>query len=91
MGGMGPNYSDVPSMVLLPELLYRHAFGQPLLTRATGVDGSAEERARSWTRTTTGPCESGVGADARAEDRSHCPPERFARLRDDCRGRSRTR
>ena len=32
MGGMGPNYSDVPSMVLLPELLYREAFGQPLLT-----------------------------------------------------------
>jgi predicted AlkP superfamily phosphohydrolase/phosphomutase len=32
MGGMGPNHSDVPSMVLLPELLYRHAFGEPLLT-----------------------------------------------------------
>ncbi len=32
MGGMGPNYSDVQSMVLLPELLYRHAFGQTLLT-----------------------------------------------------------
>ena len=32
MGGMGPNHSDVPSMVLLPELLYREAFGQPLLT-----------------------------------------------------------
>jgi len=32
MGGMGPNYSDAQSMVLLPELLYRHAFGQPLLT-----------------------------------------------------------
>ena len=32
MGGMGPNNSDVQSMVLLPELLYRHAFGQPLLT-----------------------------------------------------------
>jgi predicted AlkP superfamily phosphohydrolase/phosphomutase len=31
MGGMGPNCSDVQSMVLLPELLYRHAFGQPLL------------------------------------------------------------
>jgi predicted AlkP superfamily phosphohydrolase/phosphomutase len=31
MGGMGPNYSDVPSMVLLPELLYRHAFGRELL------------------------------------------------------------
>jgi predicted AlkP superfamily phosphohydrolase/phosphomutase len=32
MGGMGPNYSDVPSMVLLAELLYRHAFAEPLLT-----------------------------------------------------------
>src|ERR1700674_1315280 len=32
MGGMGPNHCDVQSMVLLPELLYRHAFGQPLLT-----------------------------------------------------------
>jgi hypothetical protein len=31
MGGMGPNNSDLPSMVLLPELLYRHAFGRPLL------------------------------------------------------------
>jgi predicted AlkP superfamily phosphohydrolase/phosphomutase len=32
MGGMGPNRSDVQSMVLLPELLYRHAFGKSLLT-----------------------------------------------------------
>jgi predicted AlkP superfamily phosphohydrolase/phosphomutase len=32
MGGMGPNHSDVQSMVLLPELLYRHAFGRALLT-----------------------------------------------------------
>jgi predicted AlkP superfamily phosphohydrolase/phosphomutase len=32
MGGMGQNQSDVPSMVLLPELLYRHAFGHSLLT-----------------------------------------------------------
>jgi predicted AlkP superfamily phosphohydrolase/phosphomutase len=31
MGGMGPNRSDVASMVLLPELMYREAFGQPLL------------------------------------------------------------
>ena len=29
-GGMGPNRSDVPSMVLLPELAYRQAFGRPL-------------------------------------------------------------
>lgn len=32
MGGMGPNNCDVQSMVLLPELLYRHAFGHSLLT-----------------------------------------------------------
>jgi hypothetical protein len=32
MGGMGPNHSDAQSMVLLPELLYRHAFGRALLT-----------------------------------------------------------
>lgn len=32
MGGMGSNHSDVQSMVLLPELLYREAFGASLLT-----------------------------------------------------------
>jgi hypothetical protein len=31
MGGMGPNHSDVQSMVLLPELLFRYAFGRSLL------------------------------------------------------------
>lgn len=31
MNGMGPNRSDGASMVLLPELLHRNAFGQPLL------------------------------------------------------------
>jgi predicted AlkP superfamily phosphohydrolase/phosphomutase len=31
-GGMGPNKSDVQSMVLLPELLYRNAFGHALLS-----------------------------------------------------------
>lgn len=31
MGGMGPNWSDTASMALLPELLYRRAFGRPLL------------------------------------------------------------
>jgi len=31
MGGMGENRSDVPSMVLLPELLHRHAFGRAWL------------------------------------------------------------
>ena len=31
MGGMGPNRSDVPSMILLPELMYRRAFRRPYL------------------------------------------------------------
>jgi predicted AlkP superfamily phosphohydrolase/phosphomutase len=31
MHGMGANDSDVPTMVLLPELLYRAAFGRPYL------------------------------------------------------------
>jgi predicted AlkP superfamily phosphohydrolase/phosphomutase len=31
MHGMGPNDSDVPAMVLLPELLYRFAFGSPYM------------------------------------------------------------
>ncbi len=31
MGGMGPNHSDTASMVLLPELMYRRAFGRSLL------------------------------------------------------------
>ena len=31
MHGMGPNDSDVPAMVLLPELLYRFAFGVPYM------------------------------------------------------------
>jgi len=31
MHGMGPNNSDVPAMVLLPELLYRAAFGVPYM------------------------------------------------------------
>jgi predicted AlkP superfamily phosphohydrolase/phosphomutase len=36
MGGMGPNRSDLASMVLLPELMYRHAFGCSLLRQPTG-------------------------------------------------------
>ena len=31
MHGMGPNDSDVPAMALLPELLYRFAFGSPYM------------------------------------------------------------
>jgi hypothetical protein len=30
MCGMGPNHFDIPSMVLLPGLLYRNAFGHAL-------------------------------------------------------------
>jgi len=33
MHGMGPNRADVPSMVLLPELLHRHAFGRHLFVQ----------------------------------------------------------
>jgi predicted AlkP superfamily phosphohydrolase/phosphomutase len=40
--GMGPNNSDVASMVLLPELLYRREFGCPLM------------RDRSWPTTGSG-------------------------------------
>jgi len=31
MNGMGPNEGDVPAMALLPELLYRFAFGTPYM------------------------------------------------------------
>ena len=31
MGGMGPNLSDVASMVILPELMYRRAFGRSFM------------------------------------------------------------
>ncbi len=40
MHGMGPNQSDVPSMVLLPELLYRDQFGHPLLEARTDWETS---------------------------------------------------
>lgn len=41
--GMGPNHGDVASMLLLPELLYRHSFGRPLLpaTAVAGLPGEA--------------------------------------------------
>jgi predicted AlkP superfamily phosphohydrolase/phosphomutase len=42
MGGMGANHSDTASMVLLPELMYRHAFGRALLRQPDGwADPSA--------------------------------------------------
>ena len=36
MGGMGANHSDAASMALLPELIYRRAFGRPLLRQPDG-------------------------------------------------------
>jgi predicted AlkP superfamily phosphohydrolase/phosphomutase len=41
MNGTGPNSSDTASMVLLAELLYRHAMGAPLLRMDTRADGLA--------------------------------------------------
>lgn len=53
MHGMGPNRSDVPSMVLLPELLHRHAFArsffeqpEPWTVAAKGIPLLGEED--SW-------------------------------------------
>jgi hypothetical protein len=51
--GMGANDSDVPSMALLPELLYRAAFGKPYLralgcTRATAAGVPLLDDGDSW-------------------------------------------
>jgi hypothetical protein len=43
MHGMGPNRSDVPGMVLLPELLHRHAFGRSFFNQP-----------ESWSQATNG-------------------------------------
>ncbi len=46
MGGMGPNRSDVQSMVLLSELMYRHSFGKPFLRQPdawTEISGAGPE------------------------------------------------
>ena len=53
MGGMGPNTSDVPSMLLLPELAYRHAFGQPLFRqpeawRLGAATGPVLDESEDW-------------------------------------------
>ncbi len=40
MHGMGPNHSDVPAMVLLPEILYRRSFGRKMMD--FGGDPTAE-------------------------------------------------
>ncbi len=42
MHGMGPNEGDVPAMVLLPELLYRAAFGKPYLQAFGCRDATAD-------------------------------------------------
>ncbi len=43
MLGMGPNHADVATMLLLPELMYRHAFGRSCFRRegssAPGLNG----------------------------------------------------
>jgi predicted AlkP superfamily phosphohydrolase/phosphomutase len=54
MGGMGPNRSDVPSMLLLPELMHRNAFGSPFFQQPQGWAPAAgrvpvfPETANSW-------------------------------------------
>ena len=45
LGGMGPNRSDIPSMALLPELLYRRVFGEALMTPYPGSTSEAEAEA----------------------------------------------
>ena len=42
MGGMGRNDSDVPCMVLLPEVLYRKSFGQSLLQSNTDWNNTVD-------------------------------------------------
>ncbi len=49
--GMGPNHADVPSMALLPELLYRRQFGGALFQEPDLAAGSAQPAAAgrwSW-------------------------------------------
>jgi predicted AlkP superfamily phosphohydrolase/phosphomutase len=43
LGGMGANRSDVPSMLLLPELMHRHAFGMPLFRQPQEWTQSADD------------------------------------------------
>jgi len=54
--GMGPNNSDVPGMLLLPELLYRRSFGRPLLREPSSWLKAADgvpllDPDESWSRT----------------------------------------
>jgi hypothetical protein len=59
MHGMGPNFSDVSSMLLFPELLYRHAFGRGLLSarrdwREANGDPPGLGPRETWTRAVLG-------------------------------------
>ena len=54
MHGMGPNHSDLPSMVLLPELLHRWALGRPLLQTPPAwstTNGAALSPGETWSST----------------------------------------
>jgi hypothetical protein len=66
MGGMGPNYSDTASMALLPELMYRRAFGRPLLRQPDG-----------WTDTAASPL-LGEREDWSEAVRAHLPADESA-------------
>ncbi len=68
MGGMGPNYSDTGSMALLPELMYRRAFGRPLLRQPDG-----------WTDTAASPL-LGEREEWSAAVRAHLPADEPAPL-----------
>ena len=47
--GMGPNHSDLASMALLPELLYRHRFGDALMRNPGAADElMIPDEAESW-------------------------------------------
>ena len=92
MGGMGPNHSDVPSMVLLPELLYRHAFGQPLLDIPPQWTAAPESLPILDGERELVPGESGLGAGSRrSRHRNPTPPfpAGFARWGGACPRRSR--
>lgn len=86
MGGMGPNHSDVQSMALLPELLYRHAFGHSLLAvppawaSAPGLlpilDEAESWEASRWVPRPAAPAPSGPGRALRSLGRRLPTPVR---------------
>ena len=80
MGGMGPNRSDVLSMMLLPELMHRNAFGSPFFRQPPGWSLSAggipmlPEGANNWEE-----CVATLfPPKAPARPRGHGHPERIA-------------